>query len=222
MKVFFPFLAAGLLVAKAVAGEAGELTDAEKQGRALVATLMAENSTETYSRTGVMKVRDRERRWTEIPFRLQIVVTPTNRAAAFEITDPVTANSLTNAFKDAQMATPIAGSDFWVGDLAMEFLGWPGQRVLKSEMRRGRSCKVLESVNPEPGRGRYRRVVTWIDNDTGGIVQAEAYDEANKLLKKFEPKDVKKVRGRWEVKEMRLRNVQTGTQTVMEFDLPGE
>lgn len=221
MKIRPVLLGAALMLGGVACGRAADRLAAEKQGRALAAELLAEGPTGNYAQTqtGVLKLRDRARRWTEIPFRLDILVTPTNRSVNVVITDPVAARAVTNSLKEPQSTTAFAGSDFLLGDLALEFLRWPEQRVLKSEMRRGRSCRVLESVNPAPGPGRYRRVLTWIDRDTGGIVQAEAYDEHNKLLKEFEPKDLQKVNGRWEIKAMRIRNVQTGTQTLMQFDL---
>lgn len=111
-----------------------------------------------------------------------------------------------------------AGSDFWAVDLGLEFLCWPGQRLLKREMRRSRMCNVLESTNPAPAPDGYSRVVSWIDTETGGLVRAEAYDAHNRLLKEFEPKEFKKVKGRWELRQMRIRNVQTGSQTVFELD----
>ena len=86
-------------------------------------------------------------------------------------------------------------------------------------MRRGRSCKVLESTNPDPSPNGYSRVVSWIDNETLGIVQAEAYDAKGKLLKEFYPKSFKKVNGQWELQEMEIRNDQTGSRTRLEFDL---
>jgi len=113
-----------------------------------------------------------------------------------------------------------AGSDFSVDDLRLEFLHWPEQKILKPyEMRRGRSCKVLESVNPNPSPNGYSRVVSWIDNETLGIVQAEAYDAKGKLLKEFYPKDFKKVNGQWELGEMEMINDQTGSRTWIKFDL---
>jgi len=115
--------------------------------------------------------------------------------------------------------TPFARSDFWIADLGLEFFHWPGQKILKHEMRRGRACKVLESTNPSPSTNGYSRVVSWIDNESGGIVQAEAYDFKNKLLKEFAPKSFKKVNGQWELQEMEIRNVQTGSRTRLEFDL---
>jgi hypothetical protein len=121
-----------------------------------------------------------------------------------------------------QIMTPFAGSDFWLADLGLEFFHWPDQKILKHEMRRGRACKVLESTNPSPSTNGYARVVSWIDNESGGIVQAEAYDFKNKLLKEFAPKSFKKMNGQWELQEMEIRNVQTGSRTRLEFDLKKE
>jgi len=120
----------------------------------------------------------------------------------------------------SQTMVPFADSDFWIADLGLEFFHWPEQKILKHEMRRGRACKVLESTNPNPspnGNG-YSRVVSWIDNETLGIVQAEAYDAKGKLLKEFYPKDFKKVNGQWELGEMEMINDQTGSRTWIKFD----
>ena len=103
----------------------------------------------------------------------------------------------------------LAGSDFWVGDLGLEFLHWPAQKVLHGDTARGRLCKVLESTNPNPSTNGYSRVLSWIDNETLGIVKAEAYDANGKLLKEFLPKDIKKVNGQWQVGSMKINNVQT-------------
>jgi hypothetical protein len=118
-----------------------------------------------------------------------------------------------------KLMTPFGGSDFWIADLGLEFFHWPGQKILKKEFARGRGCMVLESANPEPSTNGYSRVVSWIDEESGGIVQAEAYDFKNKLLKEFAPKSFKKVNGQWELQDMEIRNVQTGSRTRIEFDL---
>jgi hypothetical protein len=128
----------------------------------------------------------------------------------------------TNAFRNLageQTMTPFAGTDFWIADLGLEFLHWPEQKLLKREFKRGCGCRVLDSTHPHPSPNGYSRVVSWIDNETGGIVQAEGYDIRGKLLKEFAPKSFKKVNGQWELQEMEIRNVQTGSRTRLEFDL---
>jgi hypothetical protein len=107
----------------------------------------------------------------------------------------------------------------------LEFFHWPEQKILKKENRRGRGCAVLESTNPNLSSNNavppipYSRVVSWIDEESGGIVHAEAYDAQNELLKEFDPKSFKKVNGQWELQDMEIRNVQTGSRTRIEFDL---
>jgi hypothetical protein len=118
---------------------------------------------------------------------------------------------------------PFAGSDFWVADLGLEFLRWSNQRVLKYEMRHGKSCKVLESVNPQPVPGGYARVVSWVMIESPhGIVHADAYDAKDELLKRFDPKSLEKVQGEYQLEEMEMRSRKTGTQTVIKFELGRE
>ena len=114
---------------------------------------------------------------------------------------------------------PFANSDFWIADLGLEFFHWPEQKILKKEFARGRGCMVLESTNPNPSANGYSRVVSWIDEETLGIVQAKAYGAQGKLLKEFYPKDFKKVNGQWQLQSMEIDNAQTGSRTRLEFDL---
>lgn len=122
--------------------------------------------------------------------------------------------------RGAQAMIPFAGSDFWLADLGLEFLHWPAQRLLKKELKRSQSCYVLESRNPDPNGG-YARVVSWLDIDSvrdagqAAIVQAEAYDAKGKLVKEFEPKEIKK----GQLTEMEIRNAKTGSRTWIKFNL---
>ena len=146
----------------------------------------------------------------------------------------------TNEFvtlRGPQAMIPFAGSDFWLADLGLEFLHWPDQRLLKKELKRGQSCYVLESRNPgresrvesrepnAPSTTEYVRVVSWMDIDSvrdagqAAIVLAEAYDAKGKLLKEFEPKEIKKVHGQWQLQEMEIRNAKTGSRTSIKFNL---
>jgi len=112
-----------------------------------------------------------------------------------------------------------ANSDFWLSDLGLEFFHWPQQKVLKKEVHRSCGCTVLESTNPNPTTNGYSRVVSWIDNDSLGIVEAYAYDVNGKKLKDFYPKSFKKVNGQYQVQSMVMENLQTKSKTWLEFDL---
>lgn len=119
----------------------------------------------------------------------------------------------------AELYQPFASSDFWLCDLGLEFLHWPKHRIVKKEMRKGRSCRVLESLNPRTVPQGYRRVLSWIDYETGDLVRAEGYDAENKLLKEFSIKSIKKVDGRWQLKRMDITNEKTDSRTALEYDL---
>ena len=125
------------------------------------------------------------------------------------------------ALVGSTLMMPFAGSDFWVADLGLEFFHWPEQKVLPNttSLKRSRAYTLLESTNPNSSTNGYSRVLSWIDKETGGILEAEAYDAKGKLLKEFAPKSFKKVNGQWELQEMEIRNVQTGSRTRLEFDL---
>lgn len=118
-----------------------------------------------------------------------------------ELTDP------------AQRMQGLAGSDFAPADLGMEFLFWPEQRLLRSEMRRGQFCDVLESTRPDPSVGGYSRVRAWFDRDTGGLVYAEGLDHRGRVVKEFLPRRFRKIDGRWEVAELEMIHRQSGSRT---------
>ncbi|MFM7215005.1 MAG: outer membrane lipoprotein-sorting protein [Verrucomicrobiota bacterium] len=117
---------------------------------------------------------------------------------------------------------PFAGSDFSLADLGLEFLHWPQQRLIPApkdnpHMVKGRSCRVLESRNPTGTP--YSRVVSWIDLEFRGLIQADAYDARGQLLKQFSVGSFKKVDGAWRLKDMEIIDEQRGTKTRLEFEL---
>lgn len=115
-----------------------------------------------------------------------------------------------------------ANSDFYVADFGLQFLHWPEQRVIDREMRKSRSCRVVESINPNPTPSEYSRVLSWLDYETGNLIMAEAYDHENKLLKEFAVKEISRSEGRVELREIEIRNAQTDSRTNLEFDVEFE
>jgi len=115
---------------------------------------------------------------------------------------------------------PFANSDFWLADLGLEFLQWPEQRIVedaKIKMRKSRPCKVLESLNPNSGVQGYTRVRSWIDSENRAVILAEAYGPDGKLIKEFEVGGVTKVNGRYEPRDVEMRDVRTDSKTTLEF-----
>lgn len=213
------------------------LSDAEIQGRQLAQQLLEQRPAENFTNTGILQIRYGDGMRIGISVEFQTIVTTTNWLTVYQTTSEGYRVKLVVVHSDKQpsryqfcehdlaeneIMTPFAGSDFWIADLGLEFFHWPEQKVLKKEFRRNCSCVVLESANPNPATNGYSRVDSWIDEESGGIVMARAYDAQGKLLKEFYPKDVKKVKGQWQVESMELDNVQTGSRTRLEFDLKQE
>jgi len=237
------------LAVAATAQTTNGLSDAEIQGRQLARQLCDSQPAENFTNTGVLQIRDATGKSSEIPFKGEVIVTANGWCNYYEAHLPnglfeklfiTHSSNSTNEYSHEESAAsgrdsvddqsavlsvetsaPFAGSDFWIGDLGLEFFHWPEQKILPNptSLCRGRAYKLLESTNPNPSASGYSRVDSWIDLETGGILQAEAYDAGGKLLKIFEPKSFKKVNGQWELQGVEIRNVQTGSRTQIDFDL---
>ena len=120
----------------------------------------------------------------------------------------------------AEANIPFADSDFWLSDLGFDFFHWPKQNLLPSQIRRSQPCYVLESTNPNPATNAYSKVVIWIHKDALAPLDAEAYGPDARLLKQYQPGSFKKINGRYELKDLEIRNVQTGSRTQILFNLP--
>ncbi len=221
---------------------ASPILDPDREGLELAIRLRSAAPSENSEFAGLLEIISREGTVRSVPIDSRLTVTPTtwlvvyrsaptSQAPAETLTithTPGQENTYTLAIGTNQLVPitlntrPFAGSDFWLIDLGLGFFHWPRQRAIRSEMSRGQPCRVLESTDPNPAPGSYSRVLSWVDLETGGIIQAEAYDTQNKLLKKFAIGPVMKVQGQWRLREMRIRNTQTKRQTELKFDLKGK
>ena len=222
------------------------MSDAEIQGRKLAQQIYWSRPETNFTQTGVLKFHSSERKDTTIPLRFDLVVTATNwQTTYFAGSGVENAGGVLVVHTEGQpnyylpnggnppdwppkkltakeLMVPFAPrSDFWICDLGLEFFHWPQQKILPKtiNLKRGRAYTLLESTNPNPSTNGYSRVLSWIDQETGGILEAEAYDAQGKLLKVFEPDSFEKVNGQWQLQEMEIRNVQTGSRTRLTFDL---
>jgi hypothetical protein len=232
-------------------GLAAQRSTPDEEGQALAAELRTEQPTEALTTAGLLRVRDPNGKWGEaIPVRLEITpgtgywqtryLALTTNQVPFETLIVTRSDGAPTRYDHTRAgepgrptgaavtltgdaaAIPFAGSEFWLSDLGLEFLHWPQQRVLRHEMRKGRSCKVLESLNSSSSATNYARVLSWIDIEHRGILRAEAYDRDRRLLKEFSIGSFKKVDGRWQLKSMEIRNEKTDARTRLEFDLEVE
>ena len=243
------FLLSVALAASALGQGLRERLDAERgerEGRELTAELRSRIPSSNYTNTGTLEIRPRGGDVLEIPIRVTVQVFEDRWLNFYEALAPGKGDRIDrltivhrpgkpsryyqSAPDGLDQATPLtaealaglrfAGSDFWAGDLGLEFLAWPGQRVLMKDMRSGQSCNVLESTTPQPLANGYARVVSWLDIDTGGVVFAESYDTNQKRVKEFAPKAFKKVDGEWQLEEMRIEDLRSRSRSAIIFDLP--
>ncbi|MDB6019751.1 MAG: outer rane lipoproteinsorting protein [Pedosphaera sp.] len=222
-------------------------TQGPEAGRALAAELRNLRPAENAEWKGSLNIRGRDRKTTGIPIIGQSVTgedqwktiyltSATGNLGAQQLTVIHTADGSnqylfaqapapgaplgeSKALSGAEADIPLAGSDFWLADLGFEFYHWPEQNRLPGAVRHSRGCYVLESRNPHAKPGGYARVVTWVDKETGGPIEADAYGTDDKLLKEFSLGSFKKVNGHWELKEMEINNSKTGSRTQLKFDL---
>jgi hypothetical protein len=204
--------------------------------RELVAQLRSMVPESSFTNTGTLAIKPNRQPLIRVAYTCRVEVTPTNWMSFYSAargTNVLPGFSVEhragqpNVYRDsagkilsrAELDVPFAGSDFWLSDLGLEFFHWPEQRVPKWEMKRSFGCKVLESRNPHATPDNYARVLSWIHEESGALIQAEAYDARGRLLKEFRPTAVQKVNGQHELKEMEIENVRTRSSTRLTFDL---
>jgi hypothetical protein len=214
---------------------------AVKEGRALVDEMLS-GQPDANSVSGTMAIR-RGKSYREIPIKFDTTLSPTNWISDYAAVDKDRVEHFliyhtphqTNTYRQFSSASnggnvspsqpvkniwaPFADSDFSIADLGLEFLQWPDQKLLQKEMRRSRSCQVLESTNPHPEQGGYSKVKSWIvDDESHGILLARAFDAKGNKLKEFVPEKFSKASGQWQLEKMQITNRQGDTTTVT-FDV---
>jgi hypothetical protein len=138
--------------------------------------------------------------------------------------DLVTESS-TRKFSASRLDEKIGGTGVTYGDLALKFLYWPNAQVIGADNIRTRDCWKLRL--PGPGKdAQYSSVLLWVDKESGAIMQLEGYDQTGRLAKRFEVVSAQKIEGRWFLKQMRIEELQPGTnkvlvRTYLEIKKPG-
>jgi hypothetical protein len=107
----------------------------------------------------------------------------------------------------------IGGTGVTYEDLALKFLYWPNARVLGQENIRTRNCWKLQLRAPSR-ESQYSNVLLWIDKTSGALMRLEGYDWNGQLAKRFEVVSAQKIDHRWFLKQMRIEELQPGTNKV--------
>jgi hypothetical protein len=113
----------------------------------------------------------------------------------------------------AKFDQKVRGTAVTYEDLSLRFLYWPNARVMGSDTMRTRLCWELE-LRPPDHDSQYSRVLLWVDKNSGALMQMEGYDWNGHLAKRFEVISAQKIEGRWFLKQMRIEQMQPGTDKV--------
>ena len=107
----------------------------------------------------------------------------------------------------------IRGTSVTYEDLALKFLYWPNAQVIGEETVRTRSCWKLRLQAPSR-ESQYSNILLWIDKASGALMRMEGYDWNGQLAKRFEVISAQKIANRWFLKQMRIEELQPGTNNV--------
>jgi len=113
----------------------------------------------------------------------------------------------------AQFDHKVRGTAVTYEDLALKFLYWPNARVLGEETIRTRRSWKLQ-LEPPSRQSQYSRILLWVDEQSGALMQMEGSDWSGRLVKRFEVISAQKIEGRWFLKQMRIEELQPGTNKV--------
>ena len=116
----------------------------------------------------------------------------------------------TEKFAAEKLRQKIRGTSLSYEDLAFKFLYWQTARVLGEENVRTRNCWKLQLRAPSR-ESQYSNVLLWIDKTGGALMRMEGYDWNAQIVKRFEVVSAQKIDNRWFLKQMRIEELQPGT-----------
>ena len=119
----------------------------------------------------------------------------------------------TKKFASSRLDQKIRGTGVSYEDLALKFLYWPNARVAGEDAVRTRRCWKLQ-LQPAAHQSQYSNVLLWVDKESGAPMRMEGYDWSGKLAKRFEVISAQKIDDRWFLKQMRIEELQPGTNKV--------
>jgi hypothetical protein len=137
-----------------------------------------------------------------------------------EIVDGKTAKVAPRRFDDR-----VRDTDISYEDLSLCFLYWPIATVQGEQTMLLQKCWIIR-VEPGPrGDTQYSKVDLWISKKTGAMMQAEAFDLAGKLSRRFKVISGQSLGdGLWILKEMRIESFGGRSQdrypTFLDIDKP--
>ena len=117
-------------------------------------------------------------------------------------------------FAASKLNQKIRGTSLTYEDLAFKFLYWPTARVLGEENVRTRNCWKLQLRAPSR-ESQYSNILLWVDKVSGALMRMEGYNWNAQLVKRFEVVSAQKIDNRWFLKQIRIEELQPGTNHVL-------
>src|ERR1043166_1567494 len=126
----------------------------------------------------------------------------------------VVSDTATTRVPASNLHQKIRGTAVTYADLALKFLYWPDGAVLGEETVRTRRCWKLQLRAP-PRESPYSNVLLWVDEASGALMRLDCYDWKGQLVKRFEVVSGQKIDNRWFLKQMRIEELRSGSNTVV-------
>jgi hypothetical protein len=199
---------------------------------AILKTVRVAQSSQQSTLTGAIRTAGKS-----LPFRL----VSSSGTIRYEFTDPAQVIQLRLGERDArleeindgktQRVTPrrfddrVRDTDLSYEDLSLGFLYWPNATVKGEQTMLLQKCWIIRVEPGARGDSQYGKVDLWISKKNGALLQAEAFDPAGKLARKFKVISGQPLGdGLWILKEMRIESF-TGrsedrTPTYLEIEKP--
>lgn len=109
------------------------------------------------------------------------------------------------------------GSDFTYDDMSDRDVDRDTHILLREEKLGTSNCHVVESFPVDPKDSQYSRRIAWVDADRWLPLKIELYDKSGNLLKTAEMEKTENIQGFWTPMRTVMRNVRTGTATVLDM-----
>ena len=107
----------------------------------------------------------------------------------------------------ADFAARVRDTDITFEDLALRFLYWPKAKIDGEETKLTRKCWKLHLEPGNRSESRYAVVLLWVEKQSGAFLQAEGYDAAGKISKRFKVVSAQRAEGGWILKQMRIEEL---------------
>jgi len=130
--------------------------------------------------------------------------------------------------RGARLDDKVRDTDISYEDLSLHFLYWPDAVIEGEQTMVLQKCWIVRVRPPAKNESQYGMVKLWISKADGALMQAEAYDHADRFARRFKVLSGQKTGdGLWMLKQMRIEAANPlrrtdFTPTYLEIDKPKE